>query len=190
MSGKPILRQFPSQFETERLLLRAPMPDDGKALRQLVLASQEYLKPWMPWAVNVPDEEGYEAHVRQSHIRFLAREELQFLLFLKESGQMIGSSGFHVKDWAVPRLEIGYWLAPEHTGQGYMTEAVYGLEQFARQELGVRRLEIYTDANNVASAAVAKRCEYLLEATLHNHSRHHLTNEMRTTLIFGKVFEA
>lgn len=190
MSDKPILRQFPSQFETDRLLLRSPMPGDGQALRQLVLASQEHLKPWMPWAVNVPDEAGYEAHVRQSHIRFLAREELQFLLFLKETGQMIGSSGFHVKDWDVPRLEIGYWLAPEYTGQGYMTEAVLGLEQFALQEMNVKRLEIYTDADNVASATVAKRCGYALEATLPNHRRHHLTNELKTTLIFGKLFDA
>jgi hypothetical protein len=77
---EPILRDFPYQFSTNRLDIRGPLPGDGSSLRIAVLESQERLKDWMPWAVNVASEQEYEALVRRAQVRFLAREDLWMLL--------------------------------------------------------------------------------------------------------------
>jgi hypothetical protein len=61
----PILLDFPYSFETERLIIRGPLPDDAAPLRQAVVESQPELKPWMPWAVEVPSEEWYRVRVRE-----------------------------------------------------------------------------------------------------------------------------
>ncbi len=183
----PILREFPDQIETPRLIIRSPLPGDGAPLRQAVLESQAELRKWLPWAVNVLDEAQYEARVREGRLKFLAREDLWLLLVHKEDGRIIGGSGLHRIDWNVPRFEIGYWLHTAYTGQGLMHETVTAVTHFAFHTLGAQRVEIRCDARNGRSAAVARRAGYTLEATLRHDSRHHLTNELRDTLIFARL---
>ena len=184
---KPILRDFPYRFETERLLIRGPLPGDGMSLRTAVLESQAELKPWMPWAVTIDSEEDYEARVRQGQIKFLAREDLWLMLFHKENDDILGGSGLHRMDWDVPLFEIGYWVRTSYAGQGYITEAVNGITDFAFREIGAKRLEIRCDATNERSAAVARRCAYTLEGTLRHEARHHLTGALRDTLVFARL---
>lgn len=184
---EPILRDFPYRFETERLTLRGPLPGDGDTVRAAVVESQAELKPWMPWAVNIPTAEEYEARVRKGQLDFLAREDLWLMLFLKESDTLIGGSGLHRIDWSVPKFEIGYWVRTGFGGQGYITEAVAGITDFAFNTLGARRVEIRCDANNVRSAAVPQRLGFTHEGTLRCQARHHLSGELGDTMIFAKV---
>ncbi len=182
-----IMRDFPYSFETERLTIRGPLPGDGRRIREAVLESHDELKKWMPWAVEVESEEAYEVRVRKGQLRFLAREDLHLILLLKDSDTMVGSSGLHRMNWDVPRFEIGYWVRTRYAGQGYITEAVAGITDFAFNVLGAKRVEIRCDALNHRSAAVPKRLGFAHEGTLHNHERHHLTKKLRDTLIFAKV---
>ena len=183
----PILLDFPYSFETERLIIRGPLPDDAVPLHQAVLESQPELKPWMPWAVEVPTEEWYRVRVREGRLKFLAREDLWLMLTLKEDGLIIGGSGLHRIDWAVPKFEIGYWARTSHAGRGYITEAVNGITRFAFETLGARRVEIRCDVKNVRSAAVARRAGFALEGALHHDARDHITGGLRDTLIFAQV---
>jgi ribosomal-protein-serine acetyltransferase len=182
----PILREFPYSFETERLLIRGPLPGDGKTLHQAVLESQNELRAWMPWAVDIMDELAYEKLVREGHLKFLSREDLWMLFFLKDTDTLVGTGGLHRMNWEVPRFEIGYWVRTSFGRQGYITEAVNGITDFAFKTLGAKRVEIRCDKLNERSAAVARRAGFDLEATLHNDGRHHITSALRDTLVFAK----
>lgn len=185
---KPVLRDFPEEIVTERLLIRAPRPGDGPELRAAVTDSWDELKRWMPWATGeLPGEEYYEARVREGRAKFLLRDDLTLLLFTKGTSLLVGSSGLHRINWDVPRFEIGYWVRTPYAGQGYITEAVRGIAGFAFETLGARRVEIRCDALNERSAAVARRAGFELEATLHNEDRHHLTGDLRDTLVFARM---
>ncbi len=184
---KPILREFPYSFETERLTIRGPLPGDGVELHTAVTETQAELKPWMPWAVDLPDAEWYEARVRDGQLKFLAREDLWLMLLLKGTNTIIGGSGLHRINWDVPKFEIGYWLRTSYTRQGYITEAVTGIMNFAFDVLGAKRIEIKCDAKNTRSAAVPQRLGFMLEGTIRCDDRHHITNELRDTLIFSKI---
>lgn len=184
---KPILREFPYSFDTDRLTIRGPLPGDGAPLREAVLESQESLKEWMPWAVSVATEEAYEIRVREGQLKFLAREDLWMMLLLRNSGTIVGGTGLHRVDWSVPKFEIGYWVRSRFSGKGYITEAVLGLSEFAFKALGAKRIEIRCDQNNSRSAAVAKRANFDLEAIIRNDDRHHLTGSLRNTLLFSRV---
>ena len=185
----PILLDFPYSFETERLIIRGPLPDDGPPLRAAVLESQAELRPWMPWAVDVMNEEAYRVRVREGRLKFLAREDLWMMLTLKESGMIIGGSGLHRIDWRVPRFEIGYWVRTSHAGLGYITEAVNGITRFAFETLGAQRVEIRCDVQNVRSADVARRAGYTLEGTLRHDARDHLSGQLRDTYVFAQIRE-
>lgn len=184
---KPILIDVPYTFETERLTIRGPLPGDGARMRAAVLDSQESLRPWMPWAMEVDSEEEYEVRVREGRLRYLAREDLWMVLLLKGTNTIIGGSGLHRINWAVPRFEIGYWVRTPYAGQGYITEAVDGITRMAFDKLAAQRVEIRCDAKNERSAAVARRAGYRHEATLHADDRHHLSGELRDTLIFAML---
>lgn len=184
---KPILLDFPYSFETERLTIRGPLPGDGPRMRAAVHESQAALEPWMPWAVKIDSEEQYEVRLREGRLRYLSREDLWMILLLKGTNTIIGSSGLHRIDWSVPRFEIGYWVRTTYEGQGYITEAVGGITRLAFETLRAQRVEIRCDARNERSAAVARRAGYKLEATLHDHERHHVTGDLRDTLVFAML---
>lgn len=118
---KPILLNFPDHFETERLLVRTPMPGDGSGFNEAILESIDSFSPWFPFVNPIPSIDDSEATVRRAHARFILREDLHLLLFDKASGQLIGSSGLHRIDWTVRRFEIGYWLRDSAMSKGYAT---------------------------------------------------------------------
>ncbi len=183
---KPILRDIPDSFETERLLIRVPRAGDGVALQAAVVESLPALRPWMPWAKEAPTVEQEEAVAREAYAKFLARTDMMLLLFHKATKTLVGGSGLHRIDWEVPSGEIGYWVRTQFAGQGYITEAVNGITAFAFDVLGARRVEIRCNEENTRSAAVARRAGFVLEGVLRNHRRHHLSNELNNTMVFAK----
>ena len=183
----PILRDFPTRIETERLTIRAPQAGDGAESCAAILESLEELRPWMPWACESLTPETQEAVMRRAHADFMSRTDLMLLLFLKGTTTMVGASGLHRIDWRVPRFEIGYWLRTSHTGKGYITEAVTAIGAFAFDTLGAHRVEIRCDERNTRSSAVARRCGYDLEGILRNNARDHLTGELENTMVFSQI---
>jgi ribosomal-protein-serine acetyltransferase len=184
---KPILLDFPYSFDTERLTIRGPLPGDGKEVHAAVLESLAELRPWMPWALKMLNETEYEVRVREGQLKFLAREDLWMMLLLKGTNTIIGGSGLHRVNWKVPRFEIGYWVRTSYARQGYITEAVAGITDFAFGQLGAKRVEIRCDEGNERSAAIPRRLGFTHEGTLRNEDRHHQTNQLRNTMIFAKI---
>ncbi|XEC97312.1 GNAT family N-acetyltransferase [Paenibacillus tarimensis] len=183
----PILFDFPSQIITERLLIRMPMPGDGKDVYEAIIASINELKNWLPFAQNEQSEQNTEASIREAHLRFLKREDLRLLIFLKDTKQFIGSSGLHNPNWDVPKFEIGYWIDSRYSGNGYMTEAVQGISDYAFKELKARRLEIRCDTLNVKSCAIPEKLGFLLEGTLRNEDISVDGKKLRDTNIYAKI---
>jgi RimJ/RimL family protein N-acetyltransferase len=183
----PFLLDFPDEIETERLLIRTPKPGDGKVVNEAIKTSINELKPWLPFASSEPSEEDTEINVRQAYIKFLSREDLRFHVFLKETGEFVVSSGLHRIDWNVKKFEIGYWADSRHAGEGYVTETVACLTDFAFKNLRANRIEIRCDAKNIKSRAVAERLDFNLEGILVNDDLSVDRTELRDTCIYAKI---
>ncbi|WP_054705163.1 GNAT family N-acetyltransferase [Bacillus sp. JCM 19041] len=167
----PILLDFPNEFYTERLHIRMPMHGDGQAMYESIEASKKEISPWLPFARQEQTVEEVEINIREAHIKFLKREDLRLLVFEKETGELVASSGLHQIDWTVPKFEIGYWIDTRHGGKGYITEAVKGIADFAFTQLKARRVQIRCDPKNKRSSAVAERAGFTLEGILKNDER-------------------
>ncbi|WP_369902760.1 GNAT family N-acetyltransferase [Bacillus manliponensis] len=181
---KPLLLDFPTLFQTERLQVRKPFPGDGAEVYEAVQASLQELQPWMK--ITHETEEAAEAIVREAHGKFLLRETLPFHLYDKATGAFIGALTLHPENWDIPKFSISFWLHSSHTKQGYMTEALKGAIQFAFDKLGARRLEIRCNAENENARLLAERLEFILEGTLEND---YLTPEgsLNDTCVFAKI---
>ncbi|GAB1780065.1 GNAT family N-acetyltransferase [Priestia megaterium] len=186
----PLLFDFPSEFYTERLLIRMPMPGDGKVVSQAINNSIEDLKPWMQFAQKKQTEEEIEINVRKSYTEFLQRDDLRLHIFLKETGEFIGSSGLHRINWSVPKFEIGYWINSCFSRKGYMKEAVEGIVNFSLEELGAKRLEIRCDPRNIRSRAIPEKLGFKLEGILENDRVSTDGETLRDTCIYAKVIKS
>jgi len=184
----PILFDFPYSFDTERLTIRGPLPGDGEEVHAAVKESVAELRPWMPWAAEkIMSVEEYEIRLREGQLKFLSREDLWMMILLRRTNTIIGGTGLHRIDWNVPKFEIGYWVRTSYARQGYITEAVAALTDFAFNTLGAKRVEIRCDERNVRSTAVPQRLDFVHEATLRHDDRNHLTKQLRDTMIFAKI---
>ncbi|USG64804.1 GNAT family N-acetyltransferase [Brevibacillus ruminantium] len=182
----PILLSIPESFESERLLIRAPLWGDGAAVNEAVRESVEELRPWMPWAEQIPTVQESEAQIRHSRLEFLERKDFRLILIQKETGQLVGNSGLHRIDWQARKFEIGYWVRSSFGKQGYITEAVDAITNFAIQELQANRIEIRCDARNTQSARVAERLGFTLEGIL-RQEKCDRDGSLRDTMVFSKV---
>ena len=104
----PLLFDFPDQFETERLIIRAPRPGDGVAGNEAIRESITELQPWMPWAQTAPIPSETEAVYRRGAAQWLTRDNLLMALIRKSDGMFVGGSGLHRINWTVPKFEIGF----------------------------------------------------------------------------------
>jgi RimJ/RimL family protein N-acetyltransferase len=187
MTDDPILRDFPDAFESERLLIRSPMPGDGAAVHEAIAESLDELLPWMPWAHEPQSAERSEAWARHGRADFVARRDLPLLLFLRD-GTFVGGSGLHWIDWKVPRFEIGYWVRTSLAGQGFATEAARRIADFAFDDLGAERVEIWCDARNERSAAVARRAGFGDELRM-ARNRRDTAGRLSDSLCFARLRE-
>ena len=141
--------------------LRAFGGDEGPALNRLVTRNLAHLRPWMPWAKEVPTEEVYGEYVRRTAEEWERGAGFGYWLREEATGEMVGCAGLHGP--AVRRvLEIGYWVSEDRVRRGYATASARALTSAALGLPGVERVEIHCDAANVASAAVAERLGYRL----------------------------
>jgi RimJ/RimL family protein N-acetyltransferase len=177
---------FPATIETPRLTIRSPQPGDGPAFNAAILESLDGLRTWLGlYKEGPPSIAESEAFMRQKHGEFHMRQYLMLICFLKGSNTMVVSSGLR-PDWKVPSFEIGYWCRGPFQGQGYVTEAVEGITEFAFTHLNAKRVFIRCDKDNIASANVARRAGFELEGTLRHSGRKH-NGDLRDSLYFSQI---
>jgi len=101
---------------------------------------------------------------------FVTAEDLGHQFAIVEQGELIGSIGMRVNQFATGH--IGYWCAKEARGRGLTSRALRLVARFGLEELGLGRLELITDPDNLASQRVAEKVGFTREAVLRSHLLH------------------
>jgi ribosomal-protein-serine acetyltransferase len=91
-------------------------------------------------------------------------ENYAYSIVLINTGKAVGSIDIHNINYKNHSAEIGYWLAEEHNGNGYMAEAVKLVEKQAFDG-GINRISIQIEKDNKPSCRVAERAGYEFEGT-------------------------
>jgi ribosomal-protein-serine acetyltransferase len=170
---------------TPRLCLKPREIGEGALINQAICSSLEHLKPWMPFAQRAPTLEESEEHCRRSLARFILRDDLTLSIYSRDQKTLLGSTGLHQPNWAVPSFHIGYWIRKEFEGQGLVTESTNALTRYAFLALKARRVEIRCDAQNKQSLAVMQRLGFVQEGIL-KHEEIKETGELRDTIITAR----
>ena len=144
-------------IETTRLLLREWRPDDAEAM--VAYARSPLVGPAAGWKPHESIDETRE------YLQHTSEKGDTWALVLKSENRVIGSVGLHDKGIPAAR-EIGYVMHPDYWGNGYMTEAVKAVLDFAFDELKLDIIHIAHFPENTRSRSVIQKCGFLYEGTL------------------------
>jgi RimJ/RimL family protein N-acetyltransferase len=157
------------RIETERLILREFMDDDGKwmaaywrdpryqqfyaAVEDVDSAVGELVATFIRWQVETP------------------RRGWQLAVTTRADGRCVGNCGVRINSAELGEGNIGYEFHPDVWGRGYATEAATAILTFAFEELGLHRVWAECVADNVASARVLEKLGMRREAHFREHQR-------------------
>lgn len=115
----------------------------------------------------------------------LAGMGLNLAVVRPTTNELLGAIGLETVKIGHGAASIGYWLAPEARGHGYITNAVRLLAQWGFDHLRLARIELITDPQNVASQRVAERCGFRQEGYLRSHMLIRHSGQRRDSIIFS-----
>lgn len=108
-----------------------------------------------------------------------------YMLVRKSDAQVLGMLDARATDHG---LNIGYVLAREHWGQGYVPEAVRGLAEIALSRPTVFRIEATCDVENHPSARVLEKSGFVREGRLARYTVHpNLSPEPRDCWMYARL---
>ena len=142
-----------AQLGSGGVTLRRWREQDAPVLHRVVQESMAHLRPWVAWVANGYPPEAAAAFVASAADDWEKGTAFNYAIFV--SGRLAGAASLMARI-GPGGLELGYWLHPDHVGQGVATRAASLLVAEAFRT-GVRRVEIVTDVANTRSGAIPKR---------------------------------
>ena len=159
-------------LQTERLTIRRGAADDADAVYDLRTIPE--VSTWIPVSAAFP-RESFVAMYRSP-------ERLPLFLVIERDGELVGELLLRVDDsyaqvevreqGAGTMAEIGWVIHPDHQRQGYASEAVRRLLAHCFEDLGLHRVVAEAFAGNEATAGLAPKLGFRLEATHVQAARH------------------
>ncbi|MCU6432425.1 GNAT family N-acetyltransferase [Undibacterium sp. Jales W-56] len=144
---------------TARLDLHTLAPQDAAILQDFLLANRTHLAPWEP----AREESFFSIEQCQQRLtgNWLSMESGQALylaIFKQNEARMIGACNFNnIVRGIFQAGHLGYAIAAEHEGQGYMQEALQAAIRHMFEQQGLHRIMANHLPENTRSAAVLQR---------------------------------
>jgi ribosomal-protein-alanine N-acetyltransferase len=161
-------KKIKNMVTTNRLIMKDMKEEDGEILYKY-------------WSDN---EVTKYMNITPFHKVEQAKEMIQFLttlkeegkaarysIFLKKSGELIGTCGFNSIDNENSRVEIGYDLGKNYWGHGYIREALTALIQEAFLSLHMNRIEAKVEVENENSIKALSKLAFTNEGRLRQYER-------------------
>lgn len=129
------------------------------------------------------DEDGARDLLEEIHDCFARQSLFQWGIARRADDRVIGTCTLADLDASNRRAELGFALARDHWGQGYMGEALTALLDYAFNTLDLRRLEADVDPRNDASIRTLMRLGFQKEG--HLRERWDVNGEIQDSLMYG-----
>lgn len=173
----------PERFETARLILRKPRPDDTNAMFTGWAQDVEVTR-YLTWRPHRSIEESHEI-IRICLQLWEGDEDHPYMLALKEKDHPIGMIALHPDGF---KVALGYVLAKAYWGKGYMAEASRAVIDWMFQQEGIYRVFATTDVENIGSQRVLEKAGMTREGLLRRYIIHpNITDEPRDCYMYAVV---
>ncbi|MNC19461.1 putative ribosomal N-acetyltransferase YdaF [compost metagenome] len=154
-------------LEGARLQFRKISMDDAAEMH--VYLSDEEVSRYIGWKL-MHTLEDTRAHIGTLLAREAAGTHLYAAVVLKATGVVIGNVMLFNMDAQEGQAEMGYVFHKGYWGQGFGTECVAVVDDFAFEVLPLDKLYACVDAANLPSARILEKNGYRLDGTLEDGS--------------------
>jgi len=156
-------------LETKRLILRRITADDAPAMYQN-WASDPDVTRYLVWPTHASVE--VTSGVVADWVAQYAKQNFyQWVIELKDTGEIIGTIGAVAQNDDIEMVHIGYCIGSRWWRKGYTSEALAELVRFFFTQVGVNRIESRHDPRNPNSGKVMEKCGLRYEGTLRQADR-------------------
>jgi len=171
----------PKTLRTERLRLRKAKLADAEAIFGEYAQDAEVTK-YVSWQAHQRVEETRE-YVQMCLLAWDAGKAYHWVIERREDARLIGMMNARVD---AAKWELGFVLAREFWGQGYMTEALKGIIAWALKRKEIYRIWAVCDVDNLASARVMEKAGMEREGVLRRWSVHpNISEEPRDSYCYA-----
>jgi RimJ/RimL family protein N-acetyltransferase len=150
------------ELRADGIVLRPWRLDDAHAVT--AACQDPEIARWIPLIPIPYREEHARAFLEDSVRRFESGEGYAFAVLDSETGALAGSIAIRVQPFSSGH--VGYWVVREARGRGVATAALKALCRWAVAHLGLKRLELVTDPENVGSQRVAEKAGFRREGIM------------------------
>ena len=159
---------FPRKID-KALTLSLLSPQHARPLFELTNSNREFLRPWFPWVEVTIQQKDTEKFIDDQARLYSNKQAIQVVI--EYANSIIGMVDYHEIDLENEVGHIGYWLAEEFNGNGYMTSAVREMLSIGFNDLKLNRIEIQCATNNIKSRAIPERLGFTKEGVLRSSEK-------------------
>jgi ribosomal-protein-alanine N-acetyltransferase len=138
----------------ERVAIRRPTPADCDEFVALMQSSQEFLLPWGDYPAS---EERFHKYLQSRN----GQTDDGFLLCHRQSNAILGVINLNcIVRGFFQSAYLGYYIGTKFLRQGYMTEGLKLVINYAFSQMKLHRLEVNIQPDNAASLALVQKCGF------------------------------
>ncbi|MBO6837381.1 MAG: GNAT family protein [Alphaproteobacteria bacterium] len=153
------------RYAGPRIALRPPRVSDQAAWMAVRDRSKAFLEPWEPaWPRDALTPGAYRRRLHRVEQEWRSGVGYGFFIVDDGTDDLLGGITLaNVRRGVVESANVGYWIAEQHARQGYMSEAIQVLLDFAFCKLNLHRVEAACLVHNEASRNLLLKSGFQLE---------------------------
>jgi [ribosomal protein S5]-alanine N-acetyltransferase len=162
MGNERVFDGFPI-LETERFHLRKLRREDAPHLFSYF--SQDIVTKYYDLESFTEEQQAVDL-INKFNQGYVDKKQIRWGAELKDTGQLVGTCGFHAIEPLHFKAEIGYELHPDYWGKGMMPEITKAIVAFGFEKMELNRIEAFYDPQNDQSWKVLKKNGFQYEGIL------------------------
>ncbi len=150
----------------DRVFVRMATNKDIPSILDYFIENEVYLTPYYPsWQDDFFSQEYWQIQVEVNYQEFINDRSLRLFIFPKSNPkQIIGTINFsHFVRGVAQYCILGYSLAENQQGKGYMSEALQGAVIYMFRELNMHRIMANYMPHNRRSGNVLRKLSFVVE---------------------------
>jgi RimJ/RimL family protein N-acetyltransferase len=155
-----VVQNIRMEVRAERVVLRPWRLEDVPAVTAACQDAE--IARWLAFVPQPYTEEDARFYIQDC--LDAGEDRTPFAITDAETGEVVGSIEMRINRMLTGH--IGYWLAAQARGRGLTAEALLALSRLGFDELGLGRVELVTDPDNIASQHVAEKAGFTREGIL------------------------
>ncbi len=171
-------------LKAKNVELRAPHYSDFEQWRDLRDNSKAFLELWEPKRGNdFFKRDAFNNRVKWAKKSGKADQAYQFFIFDKFQTLLGSITVENIRKGPSNAATLGYWLGKQHTGKGFMKEAVLTIVDFSFINLNISRLEAATLPENRSSRGLLEKVGFKYEGVGQSYLQ--INGRWRNHILYG-----